>query len=155
MLGTRSGQKRTLNSRHDRIIKRIVIGGEASNAFKATCIFNQATKMNVSAHSVRKSLRRSGLESRVKRKKPLLKAIHVQRGLYFSQKYQNLEGKRLEASNFFGWIEIQAFSVWWKRVMLFRSKTTFSLKNQAYSQIWRWICLCILLCEFQGGRIPL
>ena len=59
--------------------------------------------------TVRRSIRRSGLVARVKRKKPLLSALHQQRRLEFAKKYQNWTSWRLVKGYIFWRVQVQLF----------------------------------------------
>jgi transposase len=85
----RHGRKRLLSEREDRIIAKIINSGEASNAVEAQDLFNKRFNLNLSINTIRRSLNRSGLVSRVKKKKPFLSEKHMKKRHEFAKKYQN------------------------------------------------------------------
>jgi transposase len=83
------GRPRIFSDREERNILRLLSSGQCSTAvdIKNTLLAND--DVDVSAETLRNVLRRNGLESRIKRKKPLLTRKHRQCRLLFAKKYRN------------------------------------------------------------------
>lgn len=78
-----------LLDRQERNLVRLVSSGKISNASEAQQHLKSEYNITLSSNSVRRALRRNGLQSRVKQKKPLLKKKHRQQRLLFAKKYKN------------------------------------------------------------------
>ena len=73
---TKTGRPKKLSAADDRIISRIMHSGKADNAVQATQTLNKQAGKAVSPSTVRRSLKRQGMKSVVKKKKPMLSALH-------------------------------------------------------------------------------
>jgi len=85
----RTGRPRKLNERDERTIIRRLAGGECSNAIQLARSLQINENLEVSADTVRRALRRNGLVSRVKRKKPLLSKKHREKRLKFAKRFKD------------------------------------------------------------------
>src|SRR5687768_14181578 len=82
------GRPRVLSVHQERNLVRNVLSGQWSNSVKANYFLNADYGINLSCRSVQLALRRNGLSSYIKRKKPFLKKIHRQKRLAFARKYK-------------------------------------------------------------------
>jgi len=89
MSACKMGRPRILCARQERLIARMVGSGKWKDAEKARSGLNAEYKVKISSESLRRSLRRSGLQSRVSKKKPLLSRKHRQARLAFARRYRN------------------------------------------------------------------
>lgn len=84
----RGGRPRRFLPRHERKITRLVVSGQCPTAADVKLHLQQEENLNVSTPSLRRILRRNGLVSRIKKKKPLLSVKHRRRRLAFEKKYK-------------------------------------------------------------------
>lgn len=75
--------------RQERNIVRLVSSGRCTTATEAQRCLKSEYNFDISAQSIRRALKRNGLQSRVRRKKPLLRVRHRQRRLAFARKYKD------------------------------------------------------------------
>lgn len=85
---TKTGRPKKLSAADDRIISRIIRSGKADNAVQATQTLNKQAGKVVSPSTVRRSLKRQGMKSVVKKKKPMLSALHRRARRAFAEKYK-------------------------------------------------------------------
>jgi transposase len=83
----RSGRPRLFTKRHEHLIARMVSSGRCQTAVDVQSCLRTEQNINVSITTIRNVLRRSGLVSRVKRRKPLLKNGHCQVRVAFARKH--------------------------------------------------------------------
>ncbi|CAJ0747662.1 3583_t:CDS:1, partial [Entrophospora sp. SA101] len=83
------GCPRILSEQHDRNICRLIKSGECSNAIQIQKKLISNKNIIVSPNTIRCSLKRQGMVSRVKRKKPLLLKQHRIARKKFAWKYRN------------------------------------------------------------------
>jgi hypothetical protein len=83
------GRPMILSSRQAREIGRLVGSGRLLTAVDARQDMESSNLAVVSAKTVRRSLRRSELKARVRRKKPLLRPQHREKRLAFATKYKD------------------------------------------------------------------
>lgn len=84
----KNGRPTKLSETDDRIIARIIRSGKADNAVQATQTINKHLEHAVSSSTVRRSLKRQGMKAVVKKKKPMLSALHRHARLVFAEKYR-------------------------------------------------------------------
>lgn len=72
-----------------RRVTRMVTSGVSTTAAQASRELRQSTEINVSAQTVRRILKSSGLKAVVKKKKPQLLAHHMRARLDFAKRYRN------------------------------------------------------------------
>lgn len=85
----RSGRPRLFLERDERKIVRLVSSGECHTAIDIHRELQLEGNSSVSPQSIRRTLQRNGLESRVRRRKPLLRKTHRQRRVWFAKKYRD------------------------------------------------------------------
>lgn len=85
----RSGRPRILTNRHERRIARQLRSGTCSNAIQTQKKLTTDEGVRVSANTIRRALWRQGLQSRVKKKKPLLQPRTKRLRREFAKKYRN------------------------------------------------------------------
>ena len=85
----KSGRPRTFTERDERNIIRMLSSGECSTAVDIQKKLKTDCKITVSDNTVKRVLRRNGLSSRIKKKKPYLKKKHRQLRLNFAKKYKD------------------------------------------------------------------
>jgi transposase len=83
------GRPRLLSEPNVRHIVRQITSGKLDTAVEASKDLQQHHELKVSHDTVRRALKRAGLRSSVKVKKPLLKPTHVLARLNFARKYQH------------------------------------------------------------------
>ena len=83
------GRPRILSTRLERNIARMVSSGLWKNAEMARSRLISEFKLEISSESLRRSLRRSGLQARICPKKPLLRKKHRQARLAFARQYKD------------------------------------------------------------------
>ena len=83
------GRPRLLTERDERKIVRKIMVNECSTAVDIQKSLKVNEKIEVNANTIRRTLKRNGLSSRVKRKKPLLSKTHWKKRLEFATKYKN------------------------------------------------------------------
>lgn len=83
------GRPRILEARQERLVARMVSSGQWRDAEKAKSHLKQDYNIEISAESLRRSLRRSGLQAHICPKKPLLRKKHRQERLAFARRYKN------------------------------------------------------------------
>jgi transposase len=69
----KSGRPRIFTGRNERNIINMLVSGECSTAVDIQKNLKTHAKINVSTNTVKRTLRRNGFSSRIKRKKPYLK----------------------------------------------------------------------------------
>ena len=84
-----AGRPRLVTSRLERRIVRMVETGEVNTAVEVKQQLETTAESHVSTQTVRRILKRNGMRSRVKPKKPLLRPRHRRQRLEFAQKYRN------------------------------------------------------------------
>jgi len=84
-----SGRPSKLSSTAQHFILRGIRTGKAANAAEATQLVNSIIPSPVSSQTVRRVLRNHSFKSAVKKKKPLLSAVHRKKRLSFALKHQN------------------------------------------------------------------
>jgi len=85
----RSGRPPILMEKHQRKIVRDIICNKHSNASQLQWSLSQHENVQISACTICRVLRKNGLVSRIKKKKPFLKKIHQQRRLAFAKNTKN------------------------------------------------------------------
>ena len=70
------GRPRLLTGRHERKVLRFITTGECTNAVAIQKNLKTEENIEVSDSTVKRTLRRNGLSSRIKRKKPYLRKKH-------------------------------------------------------------------------------
>ncbi len=85
----RPGHPRVLSVHTERKILRLVTSNECSTAVSIQGNLKNHEKIQVSTETIRRTLRRNGLESRIKKKKPYLKKTHRKRRLDFAKRHRN------------------------------------------------------------------
>ena len=83
------GRPVKLTSQDRRSLVRFVTSGVADNAVKAAKMLSNINDSTVSACTVRRALKDSGLKAIVKQKKPLLSARHRKLRMDFAFRYEN------------------------------------------------------------------
>ena len=83
------GRPRSINPRQENQIIRSLASGRIDTAADAQRNLSNDHKTNVSVQTVRNMLKRKGLKSCVKIKKPLLKPQHKKQRMAFAKKYQD------------------------------------------------------------------
>lgn len=83
------GRKRILGERNERVLIRRIMTDEAPTAVALQKSLKINEKINVSANTIRRALKRHGMVARVKRKKPLLSKTHRHKRLAFAKKYMH------------------------------------------------------------------
>ena len=84
----KKGRPTKLSQADDRMIARIIRSGKADNAVQATQTLNKHLEYEVSSSTVRRSLKRQGMKAVVKKKKPMLSALHRRARRVFAEKYR-------------------------------------------------------------------
>src|SRR5438105_4192268 len=84
-----NGRPRTLTARQERYISRLAASGKIVTAADIKRHLENDVSTVVSTSTVQRTLRRCGLKSRVRRKKPLLRPMHRSKRLDFAKKYKN------------------------------------------------------------------
>ena len=85
----RPGRPRILTVRHDRNIAKLIKSGECSNAIQVQKKLISDENIVISPNTVRRSLKRQGFVTRVKKRKPLLLKRHRIAWKKFAKKYRN------------------------------------------------------------------
>lgn len=85
----KNGRPRILSERQERFLVRMFATGNFLNAVEASRKLKNEYNIRVSAQTVRTTLKRNGMQSRIRRKKPLLLANHKKRRLQFARKTKN------------------------------------------------------------------
>jgi len=83
----RTGRPRAVSEYCKRWIARLVTSGRCRTAVDAQQLLWESERENVSAETVRRIFRHSGLVSRIKRRKPLLLPRHIRARYQFAKKY--------------------------------------------------------------------
>ena len=83
------GRPRVLSSRQERACVHIVTVGGKENASEAVKELWESEGVNVSGWTVRRALKRGGLSSGVKQKKPKLSLKHIRDHLDFAKRHRN------------------------------------------------------------------
>jgi transposase len=83
----RSGRPRAFDKREERKIMRALSSGACQTAVDIAASLRFNDGIDVSPQTIRRVLKRNGLDARIKRKKPLLKKTHRKRRLEFAKKY--------------------------------------------------------------------
>jgi transposase len=84
-----SGRPRKLNDRQERSTVRKILTRECTTAVEVQKSLKVNEDIEVSANTIRRTLKERGLVSRVKKKKPLLSKINIQKRLAFAKRHQN------------------------------------------------------------------
>jgi transposase len=84
-----SSQLYKLNKRKKCTVIRCLITGECSNAVQLTKTLQINEKVEVNVETVCRTLRKNGLFSRIKRKKPLLSKKHCKKRFDFAKTYKD------------------------------------------------------------------
>jgi transposase len=92
-LSAQNGRPRVLSKHQERNLVRMASCGQYVTAVQAQSCLKSDYNINICAESVRRALKRNGLQSRVQKKKPLLRKIHRQRRLAFARQYKNWTAK--------------------------------------------------------------
>src|SRR5436305_2551341 len=85
----KSGRPRIFTGRDERNIVKMLWSGECSTAVDIKKKLKSDYKISVSENTVKRTLRRNGFSSRIKKKKPYLKKTHRQKRLNFAKKYKD------------------------------------------------------------------
>ena len=80
----KKGRKRILTDRDERLVVRKIVSGQLKNAVEGQMMLSKGLSIKLSAETVRRSLRRNGLKSIKKPKKPLLNAKHMEERYKFA-----------------------------------------------------------------------
>ena len=83
----KTGRPRLLTGRHERKVLRYITTGECTNAVAIQKNLKTEEQIEVSDSTVKRTLRRNGLGSRIKRKKPYLRKMHRIARMKFAKKY--------------------------------------------------------------------
>jgi transposase len=83
------GRPKILTARQERNIANSAASGKLITAVNIQKSLENSELASVSVRTVRRSLRRSGLHSRIRRKKPLLRCHHRAQRLAFAKKYRD------------------------------------------------------------------
>src|SRR5215469_13896145 len=84
----KAGRRRVLTDHDDRYLSRKIASGVADTAVAVAKIAKNDLQKVVSAETVRRSLRRVGLKSAIKVKKPLLAPRHIRQRYQWALKYK-------------------------------------------------------------------
>ena len=87
--GNLGGRPRKLSERDERIILRFIESGECETAVEVSKHLSKFHKKNISASTIRRLLRKAGMRSEKKVKKPYLSSKHRKERYEFSKKYRN------------------------------------------------------------------
>lgn len=82
------GRPRLISTRQENLIIRKIVSGELDTAVDVKKSLQQHQQVNVSADTVRRVLKRKGMKSAVKIKKPLLRLRHVRDRFAFAKRHQ-------------------------------------------------------------------
>jgi transposase len=85
----KSGRPRLLTGQYERNALRLITTGECTNAVAVRKKLITEQQIDVSESTIKRTFRRNGLSSRVKRKKPYLKKAHRYARMKFAKKYQS------------------------------------------------------------------
>lgn len=85
----KTGRPRIFTGRNERNVVRLITTGECSTAADIQKKLKSDDQIDVSVCTVKRTLHRNGLSSRIKRKKPYLKKKHREQRLKFAKKYKN------------------------------------------------------------------
>ncbi|GBC05935.1 hypothetical protein RclHR1_06510002 [Rhizophagus clarus] len=85
----KTGHPRIFTSHDERNVVRLITTGECSTAADIQKKLKSDDQIDVSVCTVKRTLHRNGLSSRIKRKKPYLKKKHREQRLKFAKKYRN------------------------------------------------------------------
>jgi len=85
----RAGRPKLLSSRDEQFIIRKITSGEADTAVEARQSIEECHRIQVSADTVRRTLKNSGLRARAKVKKPYLKPQHIKARLEFANRHKD------------------------------------------------------------------
>ena len=83
----KSGRPRYLTGRNERNVLRLISSGKCTNAVAIQKKLKIEDKIEVSESTVKRTLRRNGLSSRIKCKKPYLRKKHRIARMKFAKKY--------------------------------------------------------------------
>ena len=83
------GRPTVLSSRQERACVHVVILGGKENASEAVKELRESEGVNVSGWIVRRALKRAGLSSKSKQKKPKPSSKHIQDCLDFAKRHRN------------------------------------------------------------------
>ena len=78
-----------LNEKNKRQIVRNITSGKVSNAVEAAKNLNDSLNIHVNPETVRRILKKAGLRSIVKKKKPKLSKKHKRERMLWAEKYKN------------------------------------------------------------------
>ena len=81
----RSGRPRLLSKRHERRIVRYISSGECSTAVDIQKKLKIDDQIDISAETIRRILKKNGLKSKIKCKKPYLSKKHQKKRLMFAK----------------------------------------------------------------------
>lgn len=84
-----TGRPRKLNERDERTILRIIESGECETAVEVSRYLSKNLKMCISASTIRRTLRKNGMKSTKKVKKPFLSSKHRKARYEFAKRYKN------------------------------------------------------------------
>ena len=85
----KSSRPHSLNEYQERAVIRSITSGRVNTAVEAQKYLEERQNVHVSAQTVRNMLKRKGLKSAVKKKKPFLKSQHIKDRLEFAKRYKD------------------------------------------------------------------
>ena len=83
------GRPAKLNDKNKRQILRSITSGKTSNAVEASKDLNKSLNIDVNPQTIRRVLKKAGLRSIVKKKKPRLSKKHKRERMLWAEKYKN------------------------------------------------------------------
>jgi transposase len=83
------GRPRRLDARQIRLTIRHITSGRIDTAAKVAKHLHEVERVQVSASTVQRTLRKAGMKSTVKQKKPLFKPQHIRERLAFAQRHKD------------------------------------------------------------------
>lgn len=85
-----TGRKKKTGKREERIITRLVVSGECSNAAELQQNLARNHNLHISTSTIRSRLRDEGLFARIKARKPWLQPRHIRHRLEWAKNHKNL-----------------------------------------------------------------